>query len=213
MKRGAADVVNLFMFDPLTTKEPQKFFSCWNCFGPISIHDTHCSCCHTLQKPANSLTNYQILGLTPSIPLDTNTLNTAFKKYQKLTHPDKYATHNHQEKLAATLWSSRLNEAYETLKHPIKSIQYWLSIHSSKDPSAKVSPSVLTEIMNLEEIAFESGTETISHILKDCYVRSYEKALKSAQNCTPEAHQLLENAHYWYKVCQRHNCLPSKATI
>ena len=67
-------------------------------------------------------------GLPMHLRIDTAALETAFYAQSRKLHPDRFASKPAAEQEAALASSSRLNDAYRTLKDPILRTQYLLSL-------------------------------------------------------------------------------------
>ncbi|MCY3564730.1 MAG: Fe-S protein assembly co-chaperone HscB, partial [Gammaproteobacteria bacterium] len=52
--------------------------------------------------------------------IDLDRLNGQFRELQTIVHPDRYAAAGDEQRLRAIKLSSYLNEAYETLKSPLR---------------------------------------------------------------------------------------------
>ena len=72
---------------------------------------------------------FQIFNLPESCDLDQEALAAEYRKQQSEVHPDRFANAPEPEKLRAVQLSSFLNEAYETLKSPLRRAAYLLSLN------------------------------------------------------------------------------------
>lgn len=72
---------------------------------------------------------FQLFNLSESFGVDLESLNDEYRKQQGEVHPDRFANAAEAEKLRAVQLSSYLNEAYETLKSPLRRAAYLLSLH------------------------------------------------------------------------------------
>lgn len=72
---------------------------------------------------------FQLFNLPESCDIDQDLLNDEYRKQQSDAHPDRFANAEEREKLRAVQFSSYLNEAYETLKSPLRRAAYLLSLH------------------------------------------------------------------------------------
>jgi molecular chaperone HscB len=70
--------------------------------------------------------NFEVFGLAPAFGIDIDALSQAFRDLQAEAHPDRYASADAAEQRKALQWSSRLNEAYQTLKSPFERARYLL---------------------------------------------------------------------------------------
>jgi curved DNA-binding protein CbpA len=59
--------------------------------------------------------------------MDSSLLERNYKQLQRLLHPDKFATASPQQRAFSDQQASAVNEAYDTLKRPLKRAQYIVS--------------------------------------------------------------------------------------
>jgi molecular chaperone HscB len=71
---------------------------------------------------------FEVFGLRRHLRVDTAALEKAFYAQSRKLHPDRFAARPAAEQEAALAESSRLNDAYRTLKDPIARTQYLLSL-------------------------------------------------------------------------------------
>lgn len=72
--------------------------------------------------------SFTVFGLPRHLNLDVTALEKAFYSQSRRLHPDRFAAKPAAEQEAALADSSRLNDAYRTLKDPIARTQYLLSL-------------------------------------------------------------------------------------
>jgi molecular chaperone HscB len=70
---------------------------------------------------------FELLGLPERFELDPAAIERAYLERTKQTHPDRFATAPAGERLAAVQRSVELNDAYQTLRRPVRRAQYLLS--------------------------------------------------------------------------------------
>lgn len=68
--------------------------------------------------------HFELFHLPQSFSIDMAVLNKAFHEVQSQAHPDKFANATSTEKRVAMQWATRANEAYQTLKDPLKRATY-----------------------------------------------------------------------------------------
>jgi molecular chaperone HscB len=68
--------------------------------------------------------HFVLFQLTPAFAIDTAQLDAAYRELQSRVHPDKFAAATDTEKRIAMQWATRANEAYQTLKNPLKRASY-----------------------------------------------------------------------------------------
>src|SRR3954470_4917185 len=73
--------------------------------------------------------HFELFGLAPAYLLDTGRLENSYKELQTLVHPDRYAQAADPERRASMQWTTRVNEAYSTLKDPVQRAKHILELH------------------------------------------------------------------------------------
>jgi molecular chaperone HscB len=71
---------------------------------------------------------FSIFSLPPHLTIDTRALEKSFYALSRKLHPDRFAARPAAEQAAALAESSRLNDAYRTLKDPIARTEYLLKL-------------------------------------------------------------------------------------
>ena len=69
---------------------------------------------------------FQLFDLPINFNIDKTTLSKRYRELQRTVHPDKFASASDQERRLAMQKSTQINEAFTTLKHPLKRAQYIL---------------------------------------------------------------------------------------
>jgi molecular chaperone HscB len=77
------------------------------------------------EKPDNYFTQF---GLPRQLNIDTAALEKSFYAQSRKLHPDRFASRPVAEQEAALAASSRLNDAYRTLRDPIARTEYLLQL-------------------------------------------------------------------------------------
>ncbi len=78
--------------------------------------------------PQETPTYFAQFGLPPHLHLDLAALEKSFYAQSRKLHPDRFAARPAAEQEAALAASSRLNDAYRTLRHPIARTEYLLAL-------------------------------------------------------------------------------------
>jgi molecular chaperone HscB len=78
--------------------------------------------------PDQSPTYFSIFSLPPHLGIDTPALEKSFYALSRKLHPDRFANLPESAQAAALAESSRLNDAYRTLKDPIARTEYLLKL-------------------------------------------------------------------------------------
>jgi molecular chaperone HscB len=68
--------------------------------------------------------HFALLGLQRRFALDEQALDRAHKRVQSQVHPDRFAAGSAAERRVAMQWAARANDAFETLRSPLKRATY-----------------------------------------------------------------------------------------
>ena len=68
--------------------------------------------------------HFQLFDLSPRFALDSAALDSAYRSVQGQVHPDRFAAGTAAENRVAMQWATQANEAYRTLKSPLKRAAY-----------------------------------------------------------------------------------------
>jgi molecular chaperone HscB len=64
--------------------------------------------------------HFDLFGLAPAFALETEALERSYREIQSRVHPDRFAHAGDAERRASLQWTTRVNEAYRTLKDPVQ---------------------------------------------------------------------------------------------
>lgn len=125
-----AVVVNVSMVDRLNTEmvvldSGQPNSACWACGDMRAAH--FCTSCGKVQPPA-PVDHFAFFGLPRKLNLDLTRLERDFYELSRKLHPDLYGTANAREQEWSLEQTSKLNDAYRTLKDPIARTRYLLRL-------------------------------------------------------------------------------------
>jgi molecular chaperone HscB len=73
--------------------------------------------------------HFDLFHLPQQFAIDANALDSAYRNVQGQVHPDKFVSASEAEKRVAMQWATRANEAYQTLKNPLKRATYLCELH------------------------------------------------------------------------------------
>lgn len=152
--------------------EPSKKTVCWSCGGETAADTQLCANCGKLQ-PYIPADYFAFFGLPRRFQLDAPALEKQFYRLSRQFHPDLYARASAEEQRWSLEKSSVLNDAWRTLRDPLKRTEYMLGLagirleEQSRDASDRaaengmakqqvVPPDLLEEVfelnMQLEEM-------------------------------------------------------------
>lgn len=99
--------------------------ACWSC-GEMRAAQ-FCTSCGKVQPPAPA-DHFAFFGLPRKLDVDVARLERDFYLLSRKLHPDLYGTANVREQEWSLEQTSKLNDAYRTLKDPIARTQYLLHL-------------------------------------------------------------------------------------
>ncbi|MBD1390335.1 co-chaperone HscB [Neiella sp. HB171785] len=71
---------------------------------------------------------FELFGLPEQYSLDQTALTNTFRDLQKSVHPDQFVSQGEQAQRLAVQQSAQINDAFQTLKVPLKRAQYMLQL-------------------------------------------------------------------------------------
>jgi molecular chaperone HscB len=104
--------------------------------------------------------HFDLFGLPPTFAVDEVRLERAYREIQSRVHPDRYAHAGDAERRASLQWTTRVNEAYRTLKDPVQRASHLLAMHGvdvAFETNTAMPADFLTEQLELRE-ALEDAT-------------------------------------------------------
>jgi molecular chaperone HscB len=107
------------------TTNPAEAQACWSCRAQVQSH--FCEGCGSVQPP-HPVDYFAFFALPRRLELDIAALEREFYRMSRKLHPDVYARASAQEQAWALEQSSRLNDAYRTLRDPIERTKYLLGL-------------------------------------------------------------------------------------
>jgi molecular chaperone HscB len=100
---------------------------CWSCEregggGPF------CGACKALLPPDDGADHFGVLGLPRRYALDLAAAEGAYQQLSRQLHPDRFATADPRARRASLGHTVQLNEAWRTLKDPMRRAAYLLGL-------------------------------------------------------------------------------------
>ncbi len=103
--------------------------------------------------------HFELFGLPAVFDVDADELASRYRELQRRVHPDKFANASDQERRLSLQMTALVNEAFQTLKDPVRRGHYLLSLRGvdvGEETDTAMDPAFLMEQMewreNLEEI-------------------------------------------------------------
>src|SRR5690349_15902929 len=94
---------------------------------------------------------FEVFGLPRTLGIDLAALEKTFHDLSRKYHPDYFTTAPPAEKTQAVRMTALVNDAYRTLRHPVRRVDYLLSLYGLKADGSKVPQSLLMEVFEINE--------------------------------------------------------------
>ena len=73
--------------------------------------------------------HFELFGLPATYAVETDRLERSYRDIQSKVHPDRFAHAGDAERRASLQWTTRVNEAFQVLKNPVKRAKHLLELH------------------------------------------------------------------------------------
>ena len=108
-----------------------------------------------MQSPDTGQNYFELFGLTPDFDLDLARLHSEQQRLQSIYHPDRYVSATDRDKRTSVQLASWVNQAYETLRDPVKRSRYLLEIGGAELPDDSQTTSDTAFLMEQLELREE----------------------------------------------------------
>ena len=127
---------------------------------------------------------FSLFGEPLRFSIDQQSLASTYQQLQKAVHPDRFADQGEQAKRIAMQKAALINDAFQTLKSPLRRIEYMLSLKGRDIRNEKTSlqdPVFLMQQMEWREVLDELRQQQDMTALES-FAEQIEAALKQAQS-------------------------------
>jgi molecular chaperone HscB len=142
--------------------------SATNTLQPVCLHcgvavsGAHfCSACGKIQPVTSDSDHFEFFDLPRKLRIDEPALEKSFYALSRQFHPDYFMSATETERRASIERSSKLNDAYRTLRDKVSRVTYLLSLEGYKEAEKKAPPDLLEEVfelnMQIEELRAARG--------------------------------------------------------
>ena len=118
--------------------------------------------------------HFDLFQLPARYTLDADTLEHAYRTVQAQVHPDRFAAAGDAQKRIAMQWATRTNEAYQTLRDPLKRATYLLSLRGidvGAHNNTAMEPAFLMQQMEwregIEDAAAAKNVDALDALLNE----------------------------------------------
>jgi molecular chaperone HscB len=132
--------------------------ACWSCGAARPANAASCPACNKVQPPPVAGANrdkFAFLGFDPGFDLDLALLEERFRQLSRKLHPDRFARASPQERRFSLEQTTLLNDAYKTLRDPVRRAEHLLQLRGVKG-EPKMSPEFLEETIDDREKLLEA---------------------------------------------------------
>jgi molecular chaperone HscB len=98
--------------------------------------------------------HFELFGLAPAYRLEPESLEKRYREIQAQVHPDRFAHASDAERRASLQWTTRVNEAYRTLKDPVQRGRHLLELNGvdvAFETNTQMPPEFLMQQLELRE--------------------------------------------------------------
>ena len=130
--------------------------------------------------------HFDLFGLSPLFSIEGEALERSYREIQSKVHPDRFAHAGDAERRASLQWTTRVNEAYRTLKDPVQRARHILELHGvdvAFETNTAMPPEFLMQQMELRETLEDARDAAALDDLRGNLTRekqSLEKAIAEA---------------------------------
>ena len=120
---------------------------------------------------------FTLFGLPASYTLSLEPLAARYQELQRQYHPDKFASGSAAEQLAAVQQSATINQAWQTLRHPLTRAEYLLSLHGFD--LASEQHTVRDTAFLMEQLELREELDEIGKAKDEARLESFIKRVKA----------------------------------
>ena len=132
--------------------------SCWSCKGPVAAQVSTCATCGAVQPPGTA-DAFARLGIDRAFAIEQADLDRQYFGFQRRLHPDRFANRSARERALAQQQAAAINDAYETLKDPLRRAVLLLRLAGrAAAADGAADPELLIEAMERREALAEAAS-------------------------------------------------------
>ena len=133
--------------------------------------------------------HFELFGLAPAFAVEADALERSYREIQSRVHPDRFAHAGDAERRASLQWTTRVNEAYRTLKDPVLRARHLLELQGvdvAFETNTAMPSDFLMQQMELRE-SLEGATQKKDSSRLDLLRKDLGKSRSSLQQQIAEA--------------------------
>lgn len=125
---------------------------------------------------------FELFGMPVGFLLDNAELAARYRELQKVVHPDRFAASGERSQRLSLQGATMVNEAFATLKDPLKRAQYLLTLKGAGTDAGQQTlndPAFLMQQMELREALAEVRTAADPHAALEALLRQIGGMIQS----------------------------------
>jgi molecular chaperone HscB len=123
---------------------------CWSCERASPEGGPTCPFCGAILPPDLKADHFAVLGVDRRYDVDLDDLEARYRELTRRLHPDRFAKADPRARRASLQRSVQLNEAWRTLRDPLRRAEYLIAAGGLKVGN-DVPPALLMETLELRE--------------------------------------------------------------
>jgi molecular chaperone HscB len=126
---------------------------CLTC-GKHTARQLACTGCGVVASaPTREADYFSLFGLPRKLALDVDDLGARYYALSRRFHPDLWHDSPPAEREASVRTTAIVNNAYQTLKDPVRRALYWLSLHGESlgRDNERVPPALAAQVFEVQE--------------------------------------------------------------
>ncbi len=159
--------------------------ACWSCSVAHNESTLFCPDCSKIQPPSTG-DFFSVFGIERRLNLDLAALERAFHRLSRQLHPDRFVRASASEKQWSLADTALVNDAYRTLKDPLRRTEYLLNLEGVEMGAPADASRALDQKTNLLEEVFELNMQL-----------DEMRAAKKAGQRNAELEETLRQARKW----------------
>ena len=124
--------------------------------------------------------HFKLFGLAEGFRLPLDQLDQVYRRLQAEVHPDRFIHAGENERRMSMQWAMHVNEAYQTLKKPIKRTGYLLSLHGI-DPKIETNTSMPHDFL-VEQMEWREALEEAAALHDGARLSALEALLRTGMD-------------------------------
>lgn len=136
---------------------------CWLCQKGTSLRALFCQHCGSIQ-PVRPIDHFTRLGLERRIDIDSDLLERQYASLKRTLSPERFSIRGMGERGHAARQLEAIEEAYQTLREPLKRSRYWLALHEKEVEDAETNNPMVGELkQELDTAVMAVQCDRIAH--------------------------------------------------